>query len=281
VPARVPERQFDIVLRITEIKNDSRKTLSEPRLRTREGAWASFRDGEEHSIHHNDKIVVLPVGLTIKVAVSSGPKGHLDIDVIVSRETATVSDVFTGAIMSSESARVIREIELRQPVSVELKSKEKDGATIEVIAIVSEPPVKKTLESAEKDFNTADFYRRSKKLGSALFMYKLILRRYPGTLYATEAEKLIAELSELAMPPLAKNASCVGEIRIINNTKTKDSVILENLRLYPGAAFTSQDLRKAEEALYKHVVFSTPGKITIVSEDSDSDYKNILVTVKE
>ena len=72
---------------------------------------------------------------------------------------------------------------------------------IRVTVTVAEMPVEKTIESAEKDFKVAEFYQRSGKIDSALFYYQLICRRYPDTLYATQAKERIAALKKATGPP--------------------------------------------------------------------------------
>lgn len=73
--------------------------------------------------------------------------------------------------------------------------------------------------------------------------------------------------------------SYVGEIRITGNTKTKDSVIRRELRLYPGEKFDGAKLKKSKQRLYDlgyfdEVIFDTePTKVP--------NEKELLVRVKE
>jgi outer membrane protein assembly factor BamD (BamD/ComL family) len=70
------------------------------------------------------------------------------------------------------------------------------------------------LQQAAKDYNIADFYRRTGHPGSAYFYYEIVRRRYPGTKYYDLAtEHMIALRSELeksqsqgapAVPPPAR-----------------------------------------------------------------------------
>jgi hypothetical protein len=46
------------------------------------------------------------------------------------------------------------------------------------------------LQQADRDFNIAEFYRRSGHPGSAYFYYELVIRRYPKTDYAEKAAAL-------------------------------------------------------------------------------------------
>src|SRR5437762_4570070 len=41
-----------------------------------------------------------------------------------------------------------------------------------------------TLQQAQKDFNTAEFYRRTGHPGAAFFYYEIVRRRYPGSKFA-------------------------------------------------------------------------------------------------
>jgi outer membrane protein assembly factor BamD (BamD/ComL family) len=45
------------------------------------------------------------------------------------------------------------------------------------------------IQQADRDFKIAEFYRRTGHPGSAYFYYELVCRRFPGTEYATKAEK--------------------------------------------------------------------------------------------
>lgn len=47
---------------------------------------------------------------------------------------------------------------------------------------------------AEKDFNIAEFYRRTHHPGAAYFYYELVRRRYPGTHWADKATQRMLEL---------------------------------------------------------------------------------------
>jgi outer membrane protein assembly factor BamD (BamD/ComL family) len=51
-----------------------------------------------------------------------------------------------------------------------------------------------TLQQAEKDFNTAEFYKRTGHPGSAYWSYELVRRRYPGTKFEGMAADRMNEL---------------------------------------------------------------------------------------
>src|SRR5262249_13178749 len=55
-----------------------------------------------------------------------------------------------------------------------------------------------TLQQAQKDFNTAEFYRRTGHPGAAYFYYEIVRRRYPGTKAAELAVERMEEVREAA-----------------------------------------------------------------------------------
>jgi len=55
-----------------------------------------------------------------------------------------------------------------------------------------------TLQQAQKDFNTAEFYRRTGHPGAAFFYYEIVRRRYPGTKAAELAAEKMEEVREAA-----------------------------------------------------------------------------------
>jgi RNA polymerase sigma-70 factor (ECF subfamily) len=71
-------------------------------------------------------------------------------------------------------------------------------------------------------------------------------------------------------------AARVGSIFIVGNIKTEQSVILEKIPLTPGDVIDYHALRKAEKDLA-----ALKATITVLESDSDSDYRDILVRVKE
>jgi RNA polymerase sigma-70 factor (ECF subfamily) len=73
-----------------------------------------------------------------------------------------------------------------------------------------------------------------------------------------------------------KKAARVGSIFLVGNTKTEQSVILEKIPLAPGDVIDYHALRKAEKDLA-----SFHASITVLESDSESDFKDILVRVKE
>jgi outer membrane protein assembly factor BamD (BamD/ComL family) len=55
-----------------------------------------------------------------------------------------------------------------------------------------------TLQQAQKDYNTAEFYRRTGHPGSAYFYYEIVRRRYPSTKFAELATERMHQLRALA-----------------------------------------------------------------------------------
>jgi hypothetical protein len=131
---------------------------------------------------------------------------------------------------------------------------------------------------AEKDFRLAEFYRRTSHAGTAYFYYQLVCRRYPGTKWAARAAERLGELRKKAdegTKAEEKRPARVGQIIVVGNTRTEQSVILEQLQLYPGQVLTPAELRAAERRLERL-------NATVSAIDSEgSDYKDILIRVRE
>jgi outer membrane protein assembly factor BamD (BamD/ComL family) len=51
-----------------------------------------------------------------------------------------------------------------------------------------------SFQQAQKDYQTAEFYRRTKHPGSAYFYYEIVRRRYPGTKFADLATQRMEEI---------------------------------------------------------------------------------------
>jgi hypothetical protein len=84
-------------------------------------------------------------------------------------------------------------------------------------------------------------------------------------------------------------ADRVGQICIVGNAHTPDNVIRRQVALYPGAVFTSAELKKAEKNLARLPIFkiNADGKaqvtVSVINNprDPDNPYKDILIRVKE
>jgi outer membrane protein assembly factor BamD (BamD/ComL family) len=65
-----------------------------------------------------------------------------------------------------------------------------------------------TAAQAEKDMNRAAYYERTKHFGSAYYMYQLVQRRFPNTIYATQATERIEKLK----PEMDKAKNAESEV---------------------------------------------------------------------
>ncbi len=73
----------------------------------------------------------------------------------------------------------------------------------------------------------------------------------------------------------------VGQIFVIGNTLTRQSTILRQVPLYPGAVLSYPDLKKAERNLARLNLFQGQPTVKVVDPEGDEPYKDILVTVEE
>ena len=64
-------------------------------------------------------------------------------------------------------------------------------------------------QQADKDYNIAEFYRRTGHPGSAYFYYELVRRRYPGTTYSEKAIKGLEEMRRKLDKQQAKTGSFI------------------------------------------------------------------------
>lgn len=79
-------------------------------------------------------------------------------------------------------------------------------------AFLDRQMVNLTLHMAERDFRTAEFYRRTNHLGSAYWYYEIVRRRYPGTSYAERASQKMEELRDQIEAQQAKQANGGGSV---------------------------------------------------------------------
>lgn len=76
---------------------------------------------------------------------------------------------------------------------------------------------------AERDLETAEYYRRTNRFGSAFFYYELVKRRYPGTMYSDKAADRIIEIKNLQEQKAADKAA--GKVNTLEMVQEK----LDNL----------------------------------------------------
>jgi RNA polymerase sigma factor (sigma-70 family) len=283
-PATAPRnRQFQVSFAVAEVKDGKTKQIALPRLTTTNGKEAGINVGGEIAQTINNKVRFITTGLTIRALVSADVAENPELDLTVTLTAPEIIEEKNKTVVASESVRLLQGIQLDKPVSVELTSKDKDGRTIRVTATVKEVVSENTLASAEKDLKVAEFYRRCGKLEAAQYVFELILRRYPDTLYARQAREQLAAMKKEhpAQPPEPKNPSRIGHIVIIGNSTLTDGEILDTVALYPGEVFTPQRLYKSEWKLLESGLFADPPKISITYENSDSDFKDITIKIEE
>ena len=78
----------------------------------------------------------------------------------------------------------------------------------------------------------------------------------------------------------------VGQMFIIGNDVTKQNIILRQVPLYPGQVLSYPDLRQGEKNLQRLGIFNSNNEgvrptITVLDPDSDTEYKDLLITVEE
>jgi outer membrane protein insertion porin family len=78
----------------------------------------------------------------------------------------------------------------------------------------------------------------------------------------------------------------VGQIFIVGNERTRQTVILRQVPLFPGQLLSYPKLREAERNLSRIGIFNSPDgaehpTVTVLDPDSPSEFKDILVTVNE
>jgi outer membrane protein assembly factor BamD (BamD/ComL family) len=107
---------------------------------------------------------------------------------ILSKQMATGGSDYDGR--KCAEARKLVDAALRQPGLDDTKKQRIVGQLASI-----------TAQQAEKDFKTAEFYRRTKHPGAAYFYYEIVRRRYPGSDYA----RLAGERQEELRGELEKN----------------------------------------------------------------------------
>jgi outer membrane protein assembly factor BamD (BamD/ComL family) len=113
---------------------------------------------------------------------------------IIAKNNSTGGPQYDGR----ETAEAMRLINGAKATSPAL-SREQDGKFLDQQALMVR------YQQAEKDYETAEFYRRTGHPGAAWFYYELVLRRYPGIKpFAAQASarqaELKAELDEMKNP---------------------------------------------------------------------------------
>jgi RNA polymerase sigma factor (sigma-70 family) len=271
--------QFRIDLRLERAKDGQRKSLASPPLFVSELQ-------KEASFGLPDKVADgTPVG-RISGFEGMGPSVHVTVRAYYGDKICldmTVNKPAHGTFqlndttVEAKSIRVIRKVALGESTTAKLTSAYNDTSSLEVtvaIQVVEKETNQKPVATAEKDYQMAEFWRRTGRPDSARFYYELICRRYPNTIYDERAKKRLAELEE--KPPTR-----VGQIIITGNKKILDSEILEQLKLYPGQVLTFPDPQAAQQNLSRLKGLKSNPKVTVIDREGNSGFKDIEITVEE
>ncbi len=99
---------------------------------------------------------------------------------------------------SNEALQLVHNIEASQP------EYRRDPAKVEWLT-----KQKLTIREgqAERDFESAEYYRRTGKYGSAYFCYELVKRRYPGTRWSDLATTRVVEMKDIEAKRAADKAA--------------------------------------------------------------------------
>jgi outer membrane protein assembly factor BamD (BamD/ComL family) len=100
---------------------------------------------------------------------------------IFCKQMATGGSDYDGRKVAE--ARKLVDVALRMP---EMDEKKKQALVQQLKSI--------TAQQAEKDYKTAEFYRRTGHPGPAYFCYDIVRRRYPGTEFAEKAAQKMVEM---------------------------------------------------------------------------------------
>ncbi len=143
-------------------------------------------------------------------------------------------------------------------------------------------PADVVAQQAEKDFNVAEFYRRTGHLGAACFYYELVSRRYPDTPQAARAAARLRELRKHAGEAPQADAEAparVGRIVVNGNRATPEMLIRYQLALYPGQVLTYPSLSAAERNLA--ALRGLAAVVSVRESDNPGAYKELLIQVEE
>ncbi len=287
--APTAERNYQIDLRLTRVKDGQRKVLAIPQLLTLEGRQACFAIGEDYVFSWGEgEFESVTVGPAVRLVVRSTKGNQISVDMTASdsRRGFEPGKEFS---VETKSVRLIRKVELGQPFTANLKTDEKDQAELEVTAAVTMAEANRTIEVAEKKFQMAEFWRRTGHPESACFYYNLIRVFYPDTIYAKRALERFSELRpphgyrwEPTLPQQdnEKQPPRVGQLFIIGNKTVSQKSILKQVPLFPGQVLEPADLRIAERNLFRLKTLKS-AKITVLNPEEEAAYKDIRIDVEE
>jgi outer membrane protein assembly complex protein YaeT len=108
------------------------------------------------------------------------------------------------------------------------------------------------------------------------------VRAQATPVFSKDTPGVVTVLYEVEERPPAR----VGQVFIVGNTRTRQDIILNQVPLYPGQILTYPDLRVAERNLTRLGIFNSPDgaehpTVTVLNPESDSEFKDIMVTVQE
>ena len=106
---------------------------------------------------------------------------------VMAKNNATGGAVYDGQ-KSAEALQLVHNLEATEPQYVQDKEKAA-WLTRQKFAI--------RIQQAEKDYETAEYYRRTEHPGSAYFYYELVMRRYPGTKFSDLSKARIEEMERI------------------------------------------------------------------------------------
>ncbi len=106
---------------------------------------------------------------------------------VMSKNNATGGAVYDGQ-KSAEALQLVHNLEATEPQYVQDKEKAA-WLTRQKFAI--------RIQQAEKDYETAEYYRRTNHPGSAYFYYELVMRRFPGTKFSDLSKARIEEMEKI------------------------------------------------------------------------------------
>jgi RNA polymerase sigma factor (sigma-70 family) len=313
-PAAIPpaDREFMLDVQLFELKEGERKLLAHPRIKTLGGVPAGFAFGDTRTIQlGGGKTEEVAMGPGINVVIRPGKGDKITLDATVRRPTrATFSD---AVFLDTRVARRIVETTLGSRCQFAVGDKDQTPwiVTIGVLEVKYETG-EKSITKAEKLLKMAEYWRRTGHPGSAVFYYEQLSQDYPDTIYAERAKERMREMEDQLLKrtdlseadrfvkdrlieskrqgeqpkkkPAArgeKPPTRVGQIFIIGNEKTSDTVILEQVPLFPGQPLNDSDVREAERNLSRLKGFKRNPKVEVLDRDSDTEFKDIQITVEE
>lgn len=119
------------------------------------------------------------------------PDGALRADAIkyaIDAKNRAVGGPWYDGQKSNEAFQLVHNLEASQPEYRKDPAKQ-EWMTKQKLAIRE--------GQAERDFETAEYYRRTQKYGSAYFYYELVKRRYPGTVWSDKAVERVKEMKAI------------------------------------------------------------------------------------